>query len=132
VSKYGLSRVSRVLLDLATVAYLIRYLASPMKLFGTAGLICGGLGLVAAALTLWMKFAWGVDMTGNPLLLMSAFSTLVGVQFFGLGILGELGARIYFEVQNDEPQAIRRCANLGDGVADFPMTRDAIAGRKSA
>ena len=131
-SKYGLSRVTRVLLDLATVAYLIRYLASPMKLFGSAGLLCGGLGLAAAGLTAWMKFTLGVDMTGNPLLLLSAFSILVGVQFFGLGILGELGARIYFEVQNDEPQAVRRFANLGDNVAEFPIARGTMTGRRSA
>jgi hypothetical protein len=132
VSKYGLSRIWRVLLDLATVAYLIRYLASPMKLFGSAGLVCGGAGVAASGLTVWMKLAFGVDMTGNPLLLMSLFLTLVGIQLFGLGILGELGTRIYFEVQNDEPQAIRRRMNLGGDVADFPLTRDTMTGRRSA
>ncbi len=44
-SKYGISRVFKVVLDLITVKYLIRYLVSPMRLFGVCGLVCGIMGI---------------------------------------------------------------------------------------
>ena len=42
-SKYGISRTTRVILDLLTVKYFIQYAVSPMKLFGMIGLILGAL-----------------------------------------------------------------------------------------
>lgn len=81
VSKYGLTRVPRVVLDLMTVKYLIQYMVSPMKLFGGIGLVCTALGMLAGVGTVGMKIGYGTDMTGNPLLLLSLFSGMVGVQF---------------------------------------------------
>jgi len=116
VSKYGLSRIVRVLLDLITVKYVIRYLVSPMRLFGAVGLCCGTVGLLSGAATIYMKLFTHIDMTGNPLLLLSVFSTLLGVQFFGMGMLGELGARIYYQVRQQRPYAVRRSVNLNTEV----------------
>jgi len=111
-SKYGMSRVVRVLLDLITVKYLCQYMVSPMRLFGSIGIGCAAVGLTSALATTLMKTLQGVDMTGNPLLLLGVFSLMVGVQFFVLGLLGELGARIYFEVQNKRPYAVRSLKNF--------------------
>jgi len=111
-TKYGISRVMRVVLDLITVKYLIQYLVSPMKLFGGIGLTCAAVGMLSGSVTLGMKLFQQVDMTGNPLLLLSVFSMMVSVQFLVLGMLGELGARIYYEVQNKQPYAVRRTTNL--------------------
>jgi glycosyltransferase involved in cell wall biosynthesis len=111
-SKYGLSRTFRVLLDLITVKYLIQYLVSPMKLFGGLGLLCGAAGLVAGIGTIAMKLGSGTDMTGNPLLLLSVFSMMTGLQLLVLGMLGELGARIYYAVCDAKPYAVRRVFNF--------------------
>lgn len=111
-SKYGLSKTTRVLLDLMTVKYFIQYSASPMKLFGQIGLLCGALSGAAGLGTLWMKFMGGMDMTGNPLLLLTVFSAMLGVQFLFLGMLGELCSRIYFEVRQMPNYAIRRTINF--------------------
>lgn len=111
-TKYGISRVLRVILDLITVKYLIQYLVSPMKLFGGIGLLCAAVGALSGSATIAMKVFQQVDMTGNPLLLLSVFSMMVSVQFLVLGMLGELGARIYFEVQNKQPYAVRKTLNL--------------------
>ena len=111
-SKYGLSRTFRVLLDLLTVKFLTQHFVSPMKLFGNLGLGCIGLGLLAGLATLAMKLAFGVDMTGNPLLLGSVFSSIVGTQFFCLGALGEVAVRTYFESQDRQCFAIRETVNL--------------------
>jgi glycosyltransferase involved in cell wall biosynthesis len=111
-SKYGISRTTRVILDLITVKYMIQYLTSPMKLFGKIGLWSGGLGLLAGVATIVMKLTSGVDMTGNPLLLLSVFGGFVGLQFLVLGMLGELGVRTYYESQNKQPYTIREMINF--------------------
>ncbi|MBX7071705.1 MAG: glycosyltransferase family 2 protein [Pirellulales bacterium] len=116
-SKYGISRTFRVVLDLITVKYMIQYLTSPMKLFGGIGLSSVALGLCSGLITIAMKLAGGVDMTGNPLLLLAAFCGLAGVQFIVLGMLGELGARTYFESQQKQPYAIREALGF-----DRPLT----------
>lgn len=111
-SKYGLSRTLRVVLDLVTVYYLTRHLRSPMRLFGGAGLLCGFVGALSAAATVGMKLVGGVDMTGNPLLLLTVLSAMLGVQFLALGLLGELGTRIFYEVRGGEPYAVRETLNF--------------------
>jgi glycosyltransferase involved in cell wall biosynthesis len=111
-SKYGLSRTLRVVLDLLTVKYFIQYVVSPMKLFGMIGLACGAMSGLAGMATLWMKLSGGVDMTGNPLLLLCAVSAMLGVQFLFMGMLGELCSRIYFEVRGMPNYAIRKTHNF--------------------
>ncbi len=80
-TKYGLSRTVRVFLDLITIKFLGTYLTRPMHVFGMAGLVSMGLGVVCLLLTYLMKLHSGIFMTGNPLLLLSAMLALVGVQF---------------------------------------------------
>ncbi|HVX63384.1 MAG TPA: glycosyltransferase family 2 protein [Pirellulales bacterium] len=122
-TKYGISRTFRVILDLITVKYMIQYLTSPMKLFGGIGLASMLLGGLAGAATLGMKLWGGVDMTGNPLLMLTAFSWLAGLQFFVLGMLGEVCVRTYYESQDKQPYAIRELINF-DSSAE-PLRRAA-------
>ena len=111
-TKYGLSRTFRVVLDLMTVKYMLDYSSSPMKLFGSIGLLCGLLMFASASAVGLMKAFGGVDMTGNPLLLLSVFSGLAGMQFFSLGLLGEVNARTYFGMQDKQPYTIREQVNF--------------------
>ncbi|MDZ4818265.1 MAG: glycosyltransferase family 2 protein [Planctomycetota bacterium] len=117
-SKYGISRTIRVVLDLITVKYMIQYLSSPMRLFGKIGLLSGFIGGLAATATVGMKLFGGVDMTGNPLLLLSVFATFVGLQFLVLGMLGELGVRTYYESQQKTPYTIRTMLNFTSDELD--------------
>jgi len=111
-TKYGISRTLRVILDLITVKYMLDYSASPMKLFGMLGFGCGMLSLLAGLAVVLMKFVNGVDMTGNPLLLLAAFSMMVCVQFLSLGLLGEVCARIYFGSQGKQHFTVRELINF--------------------
>jgi glycosyltransferase involved in cell wall biosynthesis len=111
-TKYGISRTFRVILDLITVKYMLDYFASPMKLFGKFGLLCGGMSLVAGLATLAMKGFQGIDMTGNPLLLLTALTMMISVQFFSLGLIGEVAARIYYGSQGKQHYAMRKLANF--------------------
>ena len=111
-TKYGIWRTVRVVLDLITVKFMIQYSTSPMKLFGGLGLL-STLGSVAAcAGTIAMKWLSGIDMTGNPLLLLSGLLGIAGIQFFVLGLLGEVAARTYFESQGMRPYRVRETRNV--------------------
>ena len=48
----------------------------------------------------------------SNLLLMTVLSAMLGVQFLALGLLGELGTRIFYEVRGGEPYAIRETLNF--------------------
>ena len=111
-TKYGISRTLRVLFDLMTVQYVLKYFASPMKLFGRIGMWCTVAAVTAAAATAVMKTGYDIDMTGNPLLILSVFSAMLGVQFFSLGLLGETSARIYYAQPGKQNYAVRELVNF--------------------
>lgn len=96
-SKYGISRVIRVLLDLITVKFLLSYSGRPIQFFGLPGLLCGTLGgLIAVYLTIQRLF-FGVALGDRPLLLLAVLLIIVGIQFIVFGLLGELQIRTYHE-----------------------------------
>lgn len=98
-SKYGFSRTLRVFLDLLTVKFLLSYSTRPIQIFGAWGLIFILLGIASVAGLISMKMFMGVDMTGNPLLILSVFLWIVGMQFIVLGLLAEIIVRTYHESQ---------------------------------
>lgn len=116
-TKYGIGRTTRVLLDLITVRYLQRYFASPMKLFGSIGLVCGALALVCAVATIAMKLIGDVDMTGNPVFWGTSLATVAAIQFLSLGLIGEVSARIYFSQQGHRNYTVRKRLNLDEPPA---------------
>ncbi len=126
-TKYGIGRTTGVLLDLVTVKYMLSYFASPMKLFGRFGICCGLLSVGAGAVTVCMKVFGQVDMTGNPLLLLTVLSLFSGVQFLSLGLLGELSARIYFGSTGRENYAVRELLNFDSDREGESPRRDRAA-----
>lgn len=113
-TKYGLSRTVRVVLDLITVKYMLDYFSSPMKLLGRFGLACLAVALAAGLGTAGMKLAAGIDMTGNPLMLLAVLGTIAAIQFFSLGLLGEVSARIYYSAERRPNYAIRELVNCDE------------------
>ncbi len=111
-TKYGIGRTTRVVLDLLTVACMQRFFNSPMKLYGRLGLACLGIAALSLASTVAMKLISGFDMTGNPLLLLAVLSTILGSQMFGLGLLGEVNARIYYASNGNDSYAVRSLTNF--------------------
>ena len=124
-SKYGISRTTRVLLDLLTVKYFIQYVVSPMKLFGSIGLLSFVVSALSGTATAWMKLNGGIDMTGNPLLLLTAMSGMMGVQFLFFGMLGELCSRIYFAAQNQTNYTVRKTWNFDEPAVPLQQPRRA-------
>ncbi len=111
-TKYGIGRTTRVVLDLLTVKFMLDYFASPMKLFGKLGMYVGAGGGIALFATVIMKLISGTDMTGNPLLLIGVIAVILSVQFFSLGLIGEVCSRIYYSVSGRQPYQIRERVNF--------------------
>ncbi|MDB4413716.1 glycosyltransferase family 2 protein [Pirellulaceae bacterium] len=111
-TKYGLGRTTRVILDLITVKYILSYFASPMKIFGRLGLMAAVVSFIAIGCVVGMKAFMATDMTGNPLLMLSVISMLASIQFFGLGLLGEVNARIYFNDSTRDVYTVRETMNF--------------------
>lgn len=112
VSKYGISRTLRVILDLMTVKFLMAYSTKPIQLFGKWGVYTILAGFFTGALTIYMKMYEHLSMNRNPLLIVTAFLLFMGVQFIVLGLLGELNARTYFESQGKPIYTVKDRINL--------------------
>ena len=113
-SKYGLSRTTRVLLDLLTVSFLLNYAAKPMQIFGKWGLVCAAAGFAIALYLSALKIFAGALLADRPLLWLAILMMIVGVQFITMGLLGELMVRTYHETQNKPIYAIREILEQPD------------------
>lgn len=112
-SKYGIGRTTRVLLDLITVRFLLSYSTRPMQVFGLIGLITM---LAGGAISLYLalvKLLYNVNIGDRPLLLLGALLIIVGVQFIGFGLIGELVMRAYYEGQHKPIYVVREELNGG-------------------
>lgn len=96
-SKYGIDRTVRVLLDLLWVKFLLRFLHRPMHAFGGAGAAMLLAGFLILAVLSFEKLVLGEHIGGRPMLLLGVMLTLMGVQFLGMGVIGEMLTRIYHE-----------------------------------
>jgi len=106
VSKYGVGRTLRGLLDFVSVLFLTAFLARPMHFFGTFGVISIFLSLLTAVSALILKLA-GTNFVNTPLPLLTVFLFLLGIQFILLGLLAEMLTRTYFESSGKQTYRIR-------------------------
>ncbi|MDE2059295.1 MAG: glycosyltransferase family 2 protein [candidate division NC10 bacterium] len=107
-SKYSILRTVRVLLDLIAVKFLLRFSTSPIQIFGGLGLtvgVCGGGLLLYLA---GLKLLAGQPIGGRPLLLLAVLLLILGVQLVGMGLLGEMVARVYHETQRKPIYMVQR------------------------
>jgi len=107
-SKYSLARTSRVMLDLITVKLLGSYSTKPIYFFGFAAFGLWALAFVFAAIVIIQKILPPYPYAhNNPLLLLSVFLAIVGVQFILMGLLAELSIRTYHESQAKTTYVVR-------------------------
>lgn len=114
VSKYGISRTFRVILDLIAVYFFMRFRARPGHFFGGIGLALTGLSGLVLTWLAWVKFGLGEDIGHRPLLVVGIGGLIAGVHFITTGVLAELLARIYFESGTARPYAARPEVPLAD------------------
>ena len=106
-SKYGFGRVFRVLCDLMTVKFLLAYATKPLYFFGKVGLYCMFLAFFTLCVVLVQKLGYATDMTGNPLLYLSAAFLIISVQVVLMGLMMEMITRTYHESQGRRTYGIR-------------------------
>jgi glycosyltransferase involved in cell wall biosynthesis len=113
VSKYGMGRTLRVVLDLITIKFLLSYSTKPMQVFGKWGVGAMFVGFIAGLLTLGQKVFQGQDVTDNAWLFVSMFFSLGGLQLICMGLLGEINVRTYFESQQKPIYTVREQSDEG-------------------
>jgi len=106
-SKYGYSRIIKVLLDLVVMIFLSEFRTKPIRFFGGIALINLFLGMLSFVGLIYMKFFNGVDMTGNPLIILTVLFILVSVQLISIGLIGEINIRTYYESQDKKTYHIK-------------------------
>jgi hypothetical protein len=97
-SKYTISRTIRVLLDLITVKFFLSFMTKPIQIFGLLGITVGAIGGALLLYLISLKLFMAQQIGGRPLLLLSVLLVLLGVQLVGMGLLGEMVARVYHEM----------------------------------
>ncbi|HSP06848.1 MAG TPA: glycosyltransferase, partial [Acidobacteriota bacterium] len=118
VSKYGISRTLRVLLDLFVVKFLMTYSTQPIQIFGGLGLLCFFLSSFTLAIVLILRIFAGVDMSGNPLLYASFTGFMLSVMLILMGLIAEMLARTYHESQRKPIYVVRE-------IVESPQELDA-------
>jgi glycosyltransferase involved in cell wall biosynthesis len=118
-SHYGISRTLRVIFDIITIRFLMRYMTRPLHFFGPPGLV----GIFAGAAILLGLFVDKVLSRGpifmqhGPLLILGMMLCLFGVQLLAVGLVGELLMRTHFDSGADPVYRIERIIRSSAGVA---------------
>lgn len=88
-SKYGFGRIFKGIFDLMTLLFLRKYMRNPMHLFGLLGLVFTLAGL---AITGYFGVVWIIEQELHlrPLMLLGVGAILMGIQFFSIGLIGEM------------------------------------------
>ena len=117
VSKYGISRTTRVVLDLMTVKFLLSYSTHPIQIFGKIGLYFGIpgilwlLALVAGNLLYNLGIDSAeilVDLTKRPIWVLTPFMLILFcAHFISMGLLAEIQIRTYHESQSKPTYVIK-------------------------
>ncbi len=116
-SKYGISRTFRVVVDLLAVHFFLRFGSRPGHFFGGLGLVIGSLGLLILGYLAVLKLL-GESIGTRPLLSLSFFLVMGGLQFLTTGVLAELLMRVYFAGDDHaRPYRVRGAAEPGPDSA---------------
>ena len=108
-TKYGGSRIFHGFFDLITILFLNRYTQQPLHLFGSFGISFLTLGTIAEIFVLYYKYVIGEPFSKHmALLTLGVMLIVIGIQFFSIGLLGELLSRF---TQGNEDR-IKKAINI--------------------
>ncbi|MGH2571444.1 MAG: glycosyltransferase family 2 protein [bacterium] len=116
LSKYGIGRTIRVLLDLITVKFLLSFSTRPLQVFGVWGLGLFATGTCISAYLTYLKLFHGEVLSQRPLLVLGVLMIIMGVQLISMGLLGEITIRTYHESQSKPTYVIREIVENDGGA----------------
>lgn len=112
VSKYGLSRILKVIFDLMVVKFLSKYAGKPMYIFGAAGFFILLISLLAGIWAIYLKFVEDVSLISTPLPLLVVMTGISGFMCILMGLLAELLIRTYYEAQGKAVYLVGKTCNI--------------------
>ena len=100
-TKYGGSRLFHGFFDLITILFLNRFNQQPLHLFGAFGIGFFLFGFLSELIVLYYKYWLGDPFSKHiALLIFGVMLIVIGIQFFSMGLLGELIARSSQDQEN--------------------------------
>ncbi|MFT4204202.1 MAG: glycosyltransferase family 2 protein [Chitinophagaceae bacterium] len=94
VSKFGWDRFIHGFLDLATATFMGKFGKRPMHFFGLWGSVCFFIGFAISFYLIFAKiFSHGMGLTNKPAFYIALTMTILGMQLFLAGFVGELVSR---------------------------------------
>ncbi len=115
VSKFGVGRFFRGLMDLFTVTFLLKFDRKPLHFFGWLGAVAFLAGLVICG-SLTAVWFGGQSIGQRPLLMLGVLLIVIGVQILATGLLAELIVHVAGDAR---PYRIRRMLGF-DGNDETP------------
>ena len=94
-SKFGARRLLNGLLDLVSITFVVRFMTTPMHIFGSLGLVSTLAGGVIGGYISYLWLETGTIQNRHPLLILGVLLIIVGIQFFSTGLLGDMLASIH-------------------------------------
>ena len=93
-TKYGGARIFHGFFDLITILFLNRYTQQPLHLFGSFGISFFTFGVIVESFVLYYKYFLEQPFAKHmALLTLGVMLIVIGIQFFSIGLLGELLSR---------------------------------------
>jgi glycosyltransferase involved in cell wall biosynthesis len=107
-SKYGISRVGKVFLDLLALPFMLKFFNRPIRFFGGLGLAFGTAGAGVLGYLTYARLVMHQSVGRRPLLFVGFLLAIMAVQFISLGLIGELVIRSYYAARGRRAYHVRR------------------------
>ena len=108
ITKYGGSSVLHGFFYLVSILFIDRFDQRPLHLFGFFGLFSFLIGLIIEIYVLYLKYELGEPFQKHmALLVFGVMIIVIGVQFFSIGLLGEMHTRSNQKIVNRVQRLIR-------------------------
>ena len=107
-TKYGLSRIPRVILDLLVIRFFDKSLDRPIHLFGQFGLLMFLIAFLLFLLAIFLKIFMNISFILTPLPLLVVFFSMSGLLCIFIGLVAEIQSRIYFETRDRPLYLVRK------------------------
>jgi glycosyltransferase involved in cell wall biosynthesis len=116
VSKYGLERVVKVVLDLLVVKFLAKYSTKPIYVFGGFGVTNFVISFLAGLYAVYLKVFDSTSFILTPLPLLCVMTFITGIMSILMGLLAELVMRTYYESQDKPVYLVKSTQNIEGAV----------------
>jgi dolichol-phosphate mannosyltransferase len=131
-SKYGLSRIPKVLLDLTTLKFLRDFFVTPIYFFGWVGMLLVLSGFLAGGVAIAFWTLIDQPFMATALTIVSPMLAMFGIVEITLGVIAEVLIRMHFEIQRKAPYRIERLLNLDAQPAALDGRAPLVGARQEA